>query len=137
MAATQIKPHDDPSLLITDDDEDSCGSLCDFFERQGYRTFRASSGREAVAIARESFLHLLLLDMHLPDLSGIEAFRIITREKQVIVPCIFMSSHATKEQKLKALSAQAFAFVPKPVDLRILRLVAQQILDKFYPSHEE
>ena len=124
-------------MLVTDTDEGARDRLCDFFEREGYRTFRATSGREAVDIAREAFLHILILDMHLPDLSGIEAFRIITREKRVVVPCIFTSPDASKEQKLKALSAQAFAYVPKPVDLRILRLVANQILDKFYHSLAE
>ena len=132
MTATQAKSIEDPSLLVTDDDEDTWDRLCDFFRSEGYRPLRATSGQEAIHIAREAFLHFLILDMHLPDLSGIEAFRIITREKRIIVPCIFISSHATKEQKLKALSAQAFAYVPKPLDFRILRLVAEQILDKFY-----
>ena len=134
MTATTLKPYRDYSLLVTDDDEVSRDSLCDFFDQEGYRTFRASSGREAIDIAREAFLHFLILDMHLPDFSGVETFRIITEEKQSVMPCIFMSAHATKEQKLDALSAQAYAFVPKPIDINIIRVVVDQILEKYYPS---
>ena len=134
MTATKLKPQHDYSLLITDDDEDSRDSLCDFFEEQGYRTFRASSGREAIDIARGAFLHFLILDMQLSDFSGIETFKIITLEKQTVMPCVFMSAHATKEQKLKALSAQAYTFVPKPINIGIIRHVVDQILDKFYPD---
>ena len=136
MTATLLKPFDDPSLLITDDDEDTCDRLCDFFQGEGYRTFRARSGQEAVDIARDAFLHFLILDIQLPDFSGLEAFRIITREKRIVVPCIFISAEATKEQKLQALSAQAFAYMPKPLNLRVLHLVAEQILDKFYRLRE-
>lgn len=124
----------DYSLLITDEDEDCREQLCDYFDREGYRTFRASSGREAIEIAKEAFLHFLILDMHLPDFSGIETFRIITEDKQSILPCIFTSAHATKEQKLNALSARAHAFVPKPINIHIIRVVVDQILDKYYTS---
>ena len=137
MATTTYERLRDPSLLITDEDEDSCDALCDLFEREGYRTHRAHTGQEAVDIAREAFLHFIILDMHLPDFGGIEAFKIITQQKRIIVPCIFISSEATKEQKLNALSAQAFAYIPKPVDLRLLQFVANQILDRFYRPDED
>ena len=137
MTAAKLKPPNDYSLLITDEDADSRESLCDFFQRQGYRTLSARSGREAVDIARDARLHFLILDLQLPDFSGIETFRIITLEKRAVMPCVFMSAHATKEQKLNALSVQAYAFVPKPIDTGIIRLVVEQILDKFYPPNSD
>lgn len=122
----------DYALLVTDDDEHSRDRLCEYFDHEGYRTFRASSGREAVEIAKDAFLHFLILNIRLPDFSGIETFRIITQERQSVLPCIFTSADATKEQKLKALSARAHAFVPKPIDIQIIRVVVDQILDKYY-----
>ena len=132
MTASMLEPSDEYSLLVTDDDDVCLGSLCDFFDEEGYRTFRASSGREAIHIAKQAFLHFLILDIHLPDFSGIETFRMITEEKQSVLPCIFMSADASKEQKLAALSVQAYTFVPKPIDINIIRVVVEQILDKFY-----
>jgi len=137
MAGTLVDRVGDPALLVTDDDEYASDTLCDFFDRQGYRTYRAQSGQEAVEIARDAFLHFLVLDMHLPDFGGVEVFRIITIEKQVVVPCVFTSSTASKEDKLRALSARGFAYVPKPVDFGIMRHVVEQILDKFYPVRDE
>ncbi len=132
MTAAPIRVLDEPSLLVSDGDETTGARLCDFFNREGYRTYHARSGQEAVEIARDAFLHFLIFEMHLPDFSGVEAFRLITLEKRVIVPCIITSSGPTKEEKLKALSARAFAYMPKPLNYQVLREVAGQILAKFY-----
>ena len=120
------------SLLITDDDDECREVLGEFFDREGYRTFRARTGREAVTIAREVFLHFLILDMQLPDLNGVKTFELITAEKQEVVPCIFMSAEASKEQKMRALDAHGFAFVPKPIDINLIRYVVDQLLGKYY-----
>ncbi len=137
MMASTVWNDTDCSLLVTDDDDASRDSLCDFFDREGYRTFGASSGREAVKIAKRAFLHFVILDMHLPDFSGVETFRLITEEKRTFVPCIFMSADASKEQKLSALSAKAHAFVPKPINIHLIREVVDQILEKYYSIDHE
>jgi len=132
MTSTRSECERDYSLLITDDDDACRDSLSDFFDREGYRTFRARCGREAIDIAKAAFLHFLILDMHLPDLSGVETFTRIIAEKQSVVPCIFISADASKEQKLCALSVHAHTFVPKPININVLRVVVEQILDKYY-----
>src|SRR4030067_3770682 len=83
------------SLLITDDDASCRDSLRGVFELKGYTTYLASCGREAVKIARSEELHLLILDAHLPDYSGLETFKIIRSEISIAIPCIFMSGDIT------------------------------------------
>ena len=95
------------SLLITDDDASCRDSLRDVFELKGYTTYLASCGREAVKIARSEELHLLILDAHLPDYSGLETFKIIRSEIRVAIPCIFMSGDITRELQIDLISADA------------------------------
>ena len=61
-----------PSLLITDDDSDFRETLQVVFEPQGFRTLLAGDGEEALHIVRHEEVHLLLLDMHMPKLTGLE-----------------------------------------------------------------
>ena len=95
------------SLLITDDDKSCRDSLRDLFEPKGYTTYIASCGREAVQIAKEEELHLLILDANLPDYSGLETLRIITREIRFSIPSIFISGEITKELQIDLISANA------------------------------
>ena len=71
-----------PSILITDDDLDFRETLRFVFEPRGFRTLLAGDGEEALEIMRDEEVHLLLLDVHMPRLSGLETLR---RVKQVQV----------------------------------------------------
>ena len=64
-----------PSLLITDDDRDFRETLSEVFDRRGFRTLLASDGEQALDIARRETVHLLLTDMHMPRLTGLETIR--------------------------------------------------------------
>ncbi|HHT9160099.1 MAG: hypothetical protein A2099_06315 [Planctomycetes bacterium GWF2_39_10] len=120
------------SLLITDDDESCRYSLKDVFELKGYTTYLASCGREAVKIAKSEEVHLLILDAHLPDYSGLETFKIITREVRYRIPCIFISGEITKELQIDLISANAYTLIPKPINVNILRDSVEQVIAKYY-----
>ncbi len=122
------------SLLITDEDESYLKSLRETFEPKGYNTYLASSGKEAIEIAREVILHALIIDTHLPDISGLETFGYIKREIRLTLPCIFLSDNATKELKLKALSANAYTLISKPVKLEVILFAVEQLIKKYYAS---
>ena len=62
-----------PSLLITDDDRDVRETLRDVFQSRGFLTQTAGDGEEALRIVRNQEIHLVLIDMHMPRLTGIEA----------------------------------------------------------------
>ena len=63
-----------PSLLITDDDAGFRETLRGVFEPEGFRTLLAGDGEEALRIVRSKEVHLMLLDMHMPKLTGLEPF---------------------------------------------------------------
>ena len=120
------------SLLITDDDESCRDSLRDVFELKGYTTYLASCGREAVKIARSEELHLLILDAHLPDYSGLETFKIIRNEIRIAIPCIFMSGDITRELQIDLISVDAYSLIPKPINVNIMRDSVEQVIAKYY-----
>ncbi|HHT9105671.1 MAG TPA: response regulator [Candidatus Wujingus californicus] len=120
------------SLLITDDDKSCRDSLRELFEPKGYTTYIASCGREAVKIAKEEELHLLILDANLPDYSGLETLRIITREIRFSIPSIFISGEITKELQIDLISANAYSLIPKPINVHVMRDMVDLVIEKYY-----
>lgn len=103
-----------PSLLITDDDHDLRETLREALERRGFRTLAACDGEEALEILQNEQVHLLLLDMYMPRMTGLETLR---RVKQIteITPCILMSADLDERLAEEALRARAFRVFSKPV----------------------
>lgn len=120
------------TLLITDDDEACRDSLKRVFEPEGYTTYLASCGKEAVKIARMVEVDLLILDVHLPDYSGLETFQIIKQEIRIGLPCIFMSGEITRGLQIDLISANAYTIIPKPININILRDSVERVIEKYY-----
>ena len=70
-----------PSILITDDDPVARETLREIFEPVGFRTFLAESGEEAIDIVKEQDVHLALMDLHLPKISGLETMALSGRSR--------------------------------------------------------
>lgn len=119
-------------ILITDDDDDCLYSLNDVFKTEGYTTYTASCGREAIEIAKHKLLHLLILDIHMPDFSGFETFEFIKEEKNLIIPCIFVSADTSKDLKIEAIEANAYTLISKPINNEVIKYAVEQSLEKFY-----
>ena len=121
-----------PSLLITDDDPAFRETLQDVFEPQGYRTLLAGDGEEALAIVRAREVHLVLLDMHMPKLTGLETIRILKQFK-ALLPCILMSARLDEFLIEQAQLAKAFSVLAKPVTrtqiTRTVRLALKRTYD--------
>lgn len=120
------------TLLITDDDEACRDSLRMVFEPEGYTTYLASCGKEAIKIARMVDVDLLILDVHLPDYSGLETFQIIKREIRISLPCIFISGEITRGLQIDLISANAYTIIPKPININILRDSVERVIEKYY-----
>ncbi len=120
-----------PSLLITDDDRAFRETLQGVFEPQGFRTLLASDGEEALSIVRNEEVHLLLLDMHMPKLTGLETLRRVKRFKSIL-PCILLSARLDDLLIEQARLAQAFSVLPKPVTMRQITGVVRVALERTY-----
>ena len=120
-----------PSLLITDDDLAFRETLQGVFEPQGYRTFLAGDGEEALSIIRSREVHLLLVDMHMPKLSGLETLRLVKQFKAML-PCILLSGDLDDLLIEQARRADAFSVLRKPVTRLQITLSVRQALERTY-----
>ena len=122
---------DRPSILVTDDDPVARETLREIFEPQGFRTLLAESGEEAIDIVRGQDVHLALMDMNLPKLTGLETIHIV-RQIKGIIPMILITAQSDDNLLRKALSAQAFCVLAKPVSKNMVIYVVTRALEKFY-----
>ena len=120
-----------PSLLITDDDHGFRETLRSVFEPEGFRTILAGDGEEALDIVRCQEVHLVLLDMQMPKLTGLETLRLLKQFKAML-PCILMSADLTDLLIEQALRAQAFSVLSKPISRRQITGVVYQALERTY-----
>src|SRR5580704_3589035 len=100
------------SVLITDDDVGCREALRDIFEPEGYRTLLASSGEEAVDIVRDEPVHVALLDMHMPRLTGLETLELVRQVNQLL-PCILVTGDSNEVLIRQAFRARVYSVIPK------------------------
>jgi CheY-like chemotaxis protein len=120
-----------PSLLITDDDLGFRETLRGVLEPQGFRTLMAECGEQALDVVRREEVHLVLLDMHMPRLTGLETLRLVKQIK-AILPCIILSANADDELREEARLAEAFSVLSKPVSRINLTNIVRTALWRTY-----
>lgn len=120
-----------PAVLITDDDPAWREALEQAFGPPQYRPLLASDGCEALEIVRHERIDLLLLDMHMPRLNGLETIRQV-REFSERIPCILISAALDDRIRRDALAVRAYSVLSKPIRLGEVRRVVQQALRAVY-----
>src|ERR1035437_2729712 len=116
------------TILIVDDEESIRQSLGGVLADDGYEILTASSGETALRIAEEEVLNLVLLDIWLPGIDGIETLKIIKSEHPQL-RVVMMSGHGTIETAVKATKLGAFDFIEKPLSLDKVLLIVKHALD--------
>jgi len=122
------------SVLITDDDEQSRLAIRDGLRAENYKTLLASCGREAIEIVRNELVHVMILDMHMPDMTGIETLELMEQIVEAPPPCILISGDVSKELKIRAMMARAHTVLQKPLRLDIVRMVLSELIKRYYPN---
>ena len=115
-----------PRLLITDDDRDLRSTIAGLFRSRGLETLEAGDGEEALDIVSRQEVHLLLLDMQMPRLSGLETIRRLKeldlprcswRQASLPLPWILLSGALDEQIIAQARAAAAFSILAKPFRL--------------------
>ena len=110
------------NVLVIDDDEKICWAFEQFLEGEGYASSIANNAEEGLRRIASDKPDVVLLDVRLPGMSGLEALgEIRSRHPWVIV--IIITAYDDVETTIEAMRLQAFDFVPKPIDLDIVRSV--------------
>lgn len=117
-------------LLVVDDDEVFCRVLQAQMESRGYRVSTLTGGSRALEFLRAHDVDLLLLDLVMPDIGGLELLAQI-REHFAVLPIVVVTGHDTAEATVAAMRGGASDFITKPVessflDLRIRRALSHE-----------
>jgi len=119
-------------VLVVDDDVKTVELVKLYLNRDGYRVLTAYDGVEALRLARESHPDLIVLDIMLPRLDGLEVCRSLRAESDV--PIIMLTARTTDEDKLAGLDLGADDYVTKPFSPRELAARVRAVLRRL---HEE
>lgn len=110
------------TILIAEDDLLIRELLGRFLDILGYRILVAANGQEAVELAQAQLPTLILMDIGMPLMNGLEATQIIKANPRLChIPIIVLSAYAFTEDRTKAETAGCDAFATKPIDLPALR----------------
>jgi CheY-like chemotaxis protein len=120
-------------ILITDDDRGCREALRQIVEPEGFRTLLAESGEEALDIVHQERVHLLLLDVQLPRLTGLETLELV-RQFNAVLPCILVTGAVDDRLIRQACQARAFSVIPKPVSKHVVLYTVVRALWRSYGS---
>lgn len=100
------------NVLVVDDDREIVESICIFLNGEGYGTFKAYDGLEALGILSENEVHLMILDIMMPRLDGIKTLMRLRESRNI--PVILLSAKSEDNDKIFGLTAGADDYVTKP-----------------------
>ena len=116
-------------FLVVEDFEDSRFMMRRLLEMSGYDVLEASDGEQAVQMAVERRPVLILMDLSLPKLDGLEATRKIRQKKGLKrIPIVAVSAHDSPESRTEALEAGCDEYVTKPIDFDHLHALLRRFV---------
>lgn len=114
------------TILICDDDRDIVSALDIYLTSEGYRTLKTYNGREALWAAQEQEVHLILMDVMMPELDGIRATAQLRQESNV--PIILLTAKSEDSDKILGLNIGADDYITKPFNpLEVIARVKSQL----------
>ena len=133
---TETRPNTTPAppftVLVADDDRGLREALAEVLEAQGFKPVLAADGGEAVEIVQVQLVHLVLFDMHMPRLTGLEALTLLRHTLDRVLPAVLMTADANSELLRQAFSAQVYSVIPKPVKANVVVHTLARALAQVY-----
>ena len=117
-----------PTVLIVDDEPDICMALGDFLKHNGYTVRTVHAGRDALHEVEGGQIGVVILDLGLPDLSGLDVLRGV-KKLNPLLPVIVLTASTQESHTVEALHYGAFTYLTKPYNSYELRFALRQIID--------
>jgi DNA-binding NtrC family response regulator len=115
------------NVLVVDDEKNIREGLAKLLDLEGYRTFTAADGKEALASLERGDMDLIITDLKMPNLPGEELLRQVQGASPGL-PVIILTGHGTIESAVQAMKQGAYDYLTKPVDMSRLTLLASRAL---------
>lgn len=121
-------------LLITEDDATIREGICAYLSEFGYEIIEACDGREALSKFESNKINLVILDIQIPFINGLDVLRKI-REKSNL-PVLILTAFSDEEFKITAFSNLADGYIEKPFSLPVLKARIDALITKNYEKFE-
>ena len=116
-----------PKLLIVDDEKNMRWAISRALEKEGYEIYEASNGQEGIAIFERNRPDVMLLDLKMPVMDGMETLKKI-RETNTTTPILMLTAHGTMETAIEAMKLGAMDYLSKPFDVEELKVQIRKAL---------
>jgi CheY-like chemotaxis protein len=116
-------------ILIIDDDTDMLETLGDILQEKGYQTEIARNGKEAIAKTEKCFFNVALVDIGLPDMTGVEVLQVFGKMSPYTMN-VMITGRATLQNAIESVNAGASAYIMKPIDHEKLDEILKECLKK-------
>jgi len=122
----------DPSLvLIAEDNEKNLKLVRDLLQFHGFRTIEARTGREAVTIARQESPDLILMDIEMPDMDGVEALRLLRSDTRTShIPVVAVTASAMLADRQRLAGAGFDGYIIKPISVQQFPVQVRSYLER-------
>ncbi len=116
-------------ILIVEDEPKNLTLLRDLLQVSGYSTIEATDGKQGVELAKTKKPDLILMDVQMPEMDGLEATRILKADATTSnIPVLALTSYAMKGDKERILEAGCDGYLAKPIDIKeLLKIVAEYL----------
>ena len=115
-------------VLIVDDEQGLCAGIQEALRREGYNVDATIDAANALKLARDRLYNLIISDIKMPGLSGLELLaEVRTHHRDTLF--ILMTAYGTVESAVEAMKQGAYDYLPKPIDLKRLRVLVQKALE--------
>ena len=117
------------NILVVDDDADIREVLADRLESLGYRVFAAETAKVGLELLERQNPQLVLLDIEMPDMNGIDMLREIRRSEHDVT-VVMITAYGTIERAVEAMKEGAYDFIPKPFEPDHVALIVAKALER-------
>ena len=118
-----------PKILIVENDAEPGKNLSDILKTRAYSPLAVLTGKEGIAIAKEEDISLALIDLKLPDISGIEVLKEI-KKNSPHTEAIILTAYASLDTAIEAVNLGAFCYLQKPYDMEQVLLCTRRALER-------
>jgi two-component system alkaline phosphatase synthesis response regulator PhoP len=126
---------DEPLILIVDDEEDILTLLEYNLQESGFRTQIAATGREAISLAEQDTPDLVILDVMMPVMDGIEACRLLRAKPEMAdTPIVMLTARSGEEDHVRGLDVGADIYLSKPLSIPVILSQIKALLRRSDPA---
>lgn len=122
-------------ILVVEDDKVIREGICEYLSEFGYEMYEAEDGRKALNIFKDKDINLIILDIQIPLLNGLEVLKEVRKESKI--PILMLTAFSDEEYKISAFSSLADGYIEKPFSLPVLKVRIDSLIKRYYKELEK